>query len=327
MQAMVLEGPKEALKLKKQPIPHPGKGQVLVRVHACGICRTDLHIIDGDLSFAKYPLILGHEVVGSIACLGEGVTQWQVGDRVGVPWLGGSCGCCKFCVEGRENLCRQALYTGYQINGGYAEYSVADARYIFPIPKGYLDVQAAPLLCAGLIGYRAYRKAGSAKKIGFYGFGVAAHILTQLAIYEGREVYAFTKPNDFEKQEFAKELGAVWVGGSDQNPSIQLDAAIIFAPVGALVPKALKDVGPGAPVILAGIHMSDIPSFPYEFIWGERMLMSVANLTRKDAEEFLSLAAKVPIQTTVHVYPLEQTGEAIAEFRAGKKRGAFVIKL
>lgn len=325
MRAMVLETQRSPLRLRDVPVPEPGPGQVLVKVHACAVCRTDLHVIDGDLPNPKLPLIPGHEIVGSVAKLGEGVERFRIGDRVGIPWLGWTCGTCRFCQSGRENLCDFARFTGYHIDGGYAEYTVADARYCFPIPAGYPDVQAAPLLCAGLIGYRSYRFAGEAERIGFYGFGAAAHLLIQVARYQGRKVYAFTRPGDAAGQEFARQLGAVWAGDSDALPPEELDAAIIFAPAGSLVPHALRAVAKGGTVVCAGIHMSDIPSFPYALLWGERAVRSVANLTRADGEEFLALAPAVPIRSEVTPFPLERANEAIEAVRSGRIHGAAVL--
>ncbi len=325
MRAMVLTEPCRPLELRELPIPEPGPGQVQLRVRACGVCRTDLHVFDDELPEPKLPLVLGHQIVGVVTKLGEGVERFAVGDRVGVPWLGWTCGHCRYCQSGRENLCDEARFTGYQLDGGYAEYAVADARYCFPIPAGYPDLQAAPLLCAGLIGYRAWRLAGEAERLGLYGFGASAHIIAQVACYRGQRVYAFTRPGDVEGQRFARELGAVWAGGSDQLPPEPLDAAIIFAPAGALVPQALRAVAKGGVVVCAGIHMSDIPSFPYEILWGERVLRSVANLTRQDGEEFLALAPRVPVQTTVQAYLLEQANQALEDLRAGRIHGAAVL--
>lgn len=325
MRAMILEAQGKPLREAELPIPKPNSQQVLIRVRACGVCRTDLHIVDGELTQPKLPLVPGHQIVGTVAAIGEQVQQFQVGSRVGVPWLGHTCNHCRYCLSGRENLCDYAQFTGYQIDGGYAEYAVADAQFCFPIPEGYPDLQAAPLLCAGLIGYRSYRMAEDAEKIGFYGFGAAAHILIQLARYQGREVYAFTRAGDVKGQEFALELGAVWVGGSEELPPVGLDAAIIFAPIGSLVPAALRAVVKGGVVVCAGIHMSNIPSFAYEILWGERVLRSVANLTRRDGEEFLALAPQVPIRTEVHPFPLVQANEALDALRSGKINGAAVI--
>ncbi len=325
MRAMVLTAPRRPLELRELPRPAPGPGQVQLRVRACGVCRTDLHVADGELPEPKLPLVLGHQIVAVVTELGEGVGQFAVGDRVGVPWLGWTCGHCRYCLSGRENLCDEARFTGYQLDGGYAEYAVADARYCFPIPEGYPDLQAAPLLCAGLIGYRALRLAGEAERLGLYGFGAAAHIVAQVARLRGQRVYAFTRPGDTEGQQFARELGAVWAGGSDQPPPEPLDAALIFAPVGGLVPQALRAVAKGGVVVCAGIHMSDIPSFPYEILWGERVLRSVANLTRRDGEEFLALAPQVPVRTTVQAYPLEEANRALEDLRAGRIHGAAVL--
>jgi propanol-preferring alcohol dehydrogenase len=325
MRAMVLKGTRQRLSLQQVAKPSPGRGQLLLQVRACGICRTDLHIIDGDLKEPLLPLIPGHQIVGLVEQAGPAVTGFEAGQRVGVPWLGGSCGACWYCRHERENLCDNARYTGYQINGGFAEYAVADAHYCFPIPPGYDDQQAAPLLCAGLIGYRAYRLAEHCQTIGLYGFGAAAHILIQVARHRGQDILAFTREGDLEAQRFALELGASWAGDSRQNPPQLLDAAILFAPVGELVPAALKAVRKGGRVICAGIHMSDIPTFPYEILWGERELVSVANLTRRDGEEFLPLAAQIPVHTTVHSYPLEQANEALEDLRQGRFNGAAVL--
>lgn len=325
MRAMILEAQGKLLRVAERPIPQPNSQQVLIRVRACGVCRTDLHIVDGELTQPKLPLILGHQIVGTVAAVGEQVQQFQIGNRVGVPWLGHTCNCCRYCLSGRENLCDYAQFTGYQIDGGYAEYAVADAQFCFPIPEGYPDLQAAPLLCAGLIGYRSYRMAEDAEKIGFYGFGAAAHILIQLARYQGREVYAFTRAGDVKGQEFALNLGAVWAGCSEDLPPVPLDAAIIFAPIGSLVPAALRAVVKGGVVVCAGIHMSNIPAFPYEILWEERVLRSVANLTRRDGEEFLAIAPQVPIRTEVHPFPLLQANEALDALRSGKINGAAVI--
>jgi propanol-preferring alcohol dehydrogenase len=325
MRAMILETPGKSLRVTNLPIPIPNPQQVLIRIRACGICRTDLHIVDGELTQPKLPLVPGHQIVGIIAEVGEQVEQFKVGDRVGVPWLGHTCHHCRYCLSGKENLCDYAQFTGYQIDGGYAEYTVADARFCFPIPADYPDLQAAPLLCAGLIGYRAYRMTGDAQKLGFYGFGAAAHILIQLARYQGREVYAFTRKGDSKGQEFARKLGAVWAGSSEELPPEPLDAAIIFAPIGALVPAALKAVVKGGVVVCAGIHMSDIPSFPYHILWEERVVRSVANLTRRDGEEFLTLAPQVPIHTEVNLFPLVKANDALDALRSGKINGAAVL--
>jgi propanol-preferring alcohol dehydrogenase len=322
---MVLEQQRSPLQPRELPKPSAGPGELLLRVTACGICRTDLHVVDGDLTEPSLPLIPGHQIVGDIEAIGDGVTGFEKGQRVGVPWLGGSCGHCWYCSHGKENLCDQARYTGYQINGGFAEYTVADANYCFTIPSAYSDQQAAPLLCAGLIGYRAYRLVDSCQTIGLYGFGAAAHILIQVARHQGQEIYAFTREGDIEAQEFALGLGAKWAGDSKQDSPVPLDGAIIFAPAGELVPQALRAVRKGGRVVCAGIHMSDIPSFPYDILWGEREICSVANLTRRDAEEFLPLAAQIPIDTTVHIYGLEQANEALDDLRNGRFSGAAVL--
>jgi propanol-preferring alcohol dehydrogenase len=305
--------------------PAPGPGQLLLRVHACAVCRTDLHIVDGELTQPKLPLIPGHEIVGTVAELGDGVTRFKIGDRVGVPWLGWSCGQCGYCRKGQENLCDRAEFTGYTLDGGYAEYTVADHRFCFPIAEFYSDPEAAPLLCAGLIGYRSLVKAGDGKRLGIYGFGAAAHIVAQVAKYQQREIYAFTRPGDEEAKKFALDLGAVWAGPSNELPPAKLDAAIIFAPVGDLVPQALKAVGKGGAVVCGGIHMSDIPSFPYSILWEERSVCSVANLTRRDGEEFMSLAPKVPVRAEVETFRLEEANEALVRLRAGSVRGAAVL--
>jgi propanol-preferring alcohol dehydrogenase len=330
MKAMVLERPGEPLALRELPDPVAGPGQIGMDVLACSVCRTDLHILDGELDRPKLPLVPGHQVVGTVTALGLGVERFQIGQRVGVPWLGWTCGACRYCQSGRENLCDDALFTGYQIDGGYAEKTVADARFCFPIPPGYPDLQAAPLLCAGLIGFRTLRLAtgvdgDSVERLGLYGFGAAAHILIQVARQEGRKVYAFTRPGDTAAQRFALELGAEWSGGADEPPPEPLDAALVFAPAGDLVPTALRAVVKGGTVVCGGIHMSDIPSFPYEILWGERTLRSVANLTRKDALEFLALAPQVPIETRVDPFPLARANEALAALRGGRVRGAAVL--
>jgi propanol-preferring alcohol dehydrogenase len=322
---MVLERPGRPLLLQELPVPEPGPGQVLLRIRACGVCRTDLHIVAGELPGPKLPLVLGHQIVGEVVRAGPGANRFVPGQRVGVPWLGWTCGECRYCRSGRENLCDRARFTGYTLDGGFAEYTVADERYCFPIPAGYPDEQAAPLLCAGLIGYRALRFAGEAQRLGFYGFGAAAHILTQVAVWQGRTVYAFTRPGDLESQVFARELGAVWAGGSDESPPEQLEAALIFAPVGALVPQALRAVEKGGIVVCAGIHMSDIPSFPYAWLWEERVIRSVANLTRQDGEAFLSLAPRVPVRTAVQLYRLEEANRALDDLRHGRIRGVAVL--
>jgi propanol-preferring alcohol dehydrogenase len=328
MRAMVLERVGEPLRLRQIADPVAGPRQVVLRVHACGVCRTDLHVFDGELPDPKLPLVLGHQVVGTVTSLGEGAGRFRPGDRVGVPWLGWTDGTCRYCLSGRENLCDHARFTGYQVDGGYAERVAADERFCFPIPAGYPDLQAAPLLCAGLIGFRALRLAGppgEARRLGFYGFGAAAHILIQVARHQGQRVFAFTRPGDEAGQRFARQLGAEWAGGSGEMPPEPLDAALIFAPAGALVPAALRAVAKGGTVVCAGIHMSDIPSFPYSFLWEERALRSVANLTRLDAEEMLRLAPRVPVRTRVSAYPLEATGDALEDLRAGRFTGAAVI--
>jgi propanol-preferring alcohol dehydrogenase len=327
MRAMLMEHQNEKLQYVNLPIPEPKSDEVLIKIHACGVCRTDLHVLDGDLKEPKLPVIPGHQIVGVISRMGKDVKGLHVGQRIGVPWLGNSCSKCSYCESGRENLCDKPSFTGYQINGGFAEYCVANSRFCFPIPEGYSDTQAAPLLCAGLIGYRALNKAGDGKRLGLYGFGAAAHIVIQLANYQGREVYAFTRPGDTATQAFARSIGAKWAGDSDQPPPLLLDAAIIFAPIGPLVPHALHAVCKGGIVVCAGIHMSDIPSFPYDILWGERTICSVANLTRRDGEEFLTLAPKIPIKTEVHVYPLINTNEALDDLRNGRFTGAAVIKI
>jgi propanol-preferring alcohol dehydrogenase len=327
MRCMVLDAVRTPLRLASLPVPSPGPGQVLIRVHACAVCRTDLHVVDADLTQPKLPLIPGHEIIGTVAARGDGVERFAIGDRVGVPWLGWTCGECKFCRSDRENLCARARFTGYQIDGGYSEYTVADQRFCFAIPQVYSDIEAAPLLCAGLIGYRSLRMAREARRLGLYGFGAAAHIIAQVARWQGHEVYAFTSPGDADAQAFARELGAVWAGGSDQPPPQMLDAAIIFAPVGPLVPAALRAVERGGTVICAGIHMSPIPSFPYDILWGERVVRSVANLTRHDGEEFLALAPKVPVKTRPLPYALEQANQALDDLRAGRLQGAAVLQV
>ena len=325
MRAMILKAAKEKLCLESVPIPRPLPQQVLIKVQACGVCRTDLHIVDGELTSAKFPLILGHQIVGRVEEVGHQVQKFSSGDLVGVPWLGGTCQHCHYCQTQRENLCDQAKFTGYQLDGGYAEYTVANEQFCFTIPENYPALQAAPLLCAGLIGYRSYRLVGEGQKLGFYGFGAAAHILIQIALHQSRQVYAFTRPGDIQGQEFARSLGAIWAGGSDETPPEILDGAIIFAAVGSLVPKALRAVAKGGVVVCAGIHMSDIPSFPYQILWGERVLRSVANLTRQDGEEFLALAPQIPIQTQVSSFPLKEANEALDSLRSGKIKGAAVL--
>ena len=324
---MMLEAPHHPLKVVELPHPRPGLTQVAIRVHACAVCRTDLHVVDGELMQPKLPLIPGHQIVGTVDGLGQQVTRYKLGERVGVPWLGWTCGECRYCRSGRENLCDNARFTGYQIDGGFAEYTLADERFCFPIPEDYPDLQAAPLLCAGLIGFRAYRLIGEAERIGFYGFGAAAHILIQVARHEGRQVYAFTRPGDSGGQKFALHLGAIWAGDPDQAAPDWLDAAIIFAPTGDLVPSALRAVAKGGIVVCAGIHMSDIPSFPYEILWGERQLRSVANLTRQDGEEFLKLAPSIPIHTAVETFPLTAANEALSTLRSGAIHGSAVLEI
>ena len=325
MRAMVFTAVGEPLTLHHVPVPQPGPHEILIKVAACGICRTDLHIIDGELSEPRLPLIPGHQIVGRVVSAGDNVDDSWLDSRVGVPWLGGSCRSCAFCRSQQENLCDRAVYTGYQRDGGFAEFAVADSRYCFPVPGGFEDRQAAPLLCAGLIGYRAYRMAGEAGRIGLYGFGAAAHILVQVARSQQRSVFAFTRPGDEQAQRFALSLGADWVGESKQSPPESLDAAIIFAPDGTLVPAALKAVRKGGRVVCAGIHMSDIPGFPYRDLWGERCICSVANLTRRDGEEFLPLAAGIPVHTEVHSYPLENANEALDDLRRGRFTGAAAV--
>jgi len=325
MRAMLMEAAGRALRDADVDRPAPGPGQVLLAVRSCGVCRTDLHILDGDLPHPSLPLILGHEIVATVAETGAAVSRLRAGDRVGVPWLGWTCGTCGYCLSGRENLCDRARFTGYHLQGGYAEYTTADERFCFPLPDTYDDVHAAPLLCAGLIGHRSLVAAGDAERIGLYGFGAAAHIVAQVARHQGRRVFAFTKPGDLEGQRFARELGAEWAGPSDEAPPVGLDAAIIFAPVGALVPAALRAVVRGGTVVCAGIHMSPIPGMPYELLWGERVVRSVANLTRRDGEAFLGLAREAGIRTEVRAYPLAEADAALAHLRSGQVRGAAVL--
>ena len=327
MKAMVLHKPGEPLQFEDVERPKPGKNQVLIKIHACGVCRTDQHIVDGELPDPKLPLIPGHEIIGEVAETGEGAGRFSKGQRIGVPWLWHTCGHCFYCKHGHENLCENALFTGYTINGGYAEYTVAEDRYCFPIPEQYEDAHAAPLMCAGLIGYRSYSMVGDAKRIGFYGFGASAHILTQIARNDGREVYAFTRSGDKTGQDFARDMGAVWAGGSNEKPPEELDAAILFAPVGALVPASLKAVRKAGIVICAGIHMSDIPSFPYKILWEERQIKSVANLTRADGDGFVKAAAKTKIETEVHPYKLEDANRALQDLREGNFNGAAVLTM
>jgi propanol-preferring alcohol dehydrogenase len=335
MRAMVLEQQGRPLAAGDVPNPEPGPGQVLVRVRACGVCRTDLHVVDGDLHEPKLPLVVGHQIVGTVAAMGEGADRFQAGQRVGIPWLGWTDGECRYCRSGRENLCERARFTGYDLDGGYAELAVADERFCFPIPEGYPDSQAAPLLCAGLIGYRSLRLSGDPERIGLYGFGASAHIVCQVAAHQGRRVFALTRPGDAGTQRFALELGAAWAGdtggGSEVaepgpgGPPEPLDAAIVFAPAGELVPLALRAVAPGGTVVCAGIHMSDIPAFPYEILWGERTLRSVANLTRRDGAEFMALAPRIPVRTEVTEFPLDQANLALDDLRGGRVRGAAVL--
>jgi len=326
MRAMVLEEPGRPLVRKAVPLPEPGPDQVLVRVHACGVCRTDLHVVDGELPHPKLPLIPGHEIVGTIAKTGSPAISFRVGDRIGVPWLGHTCGHCRPCQSGHENLCDNPLFTGYTVDGGYADYTVADHRYCFPLPAPYSDAEAAPLLCAGLIGYRSYRMMGTdVRHLGIYGFGAAAHIIAQVAVRQGKQVYAFIRPGDTEGESFARKCGAAWVGDSTSRPPLDLDGAIIFAPVGPLVIEALRSTAKGGTVVCAGIHMSDIPSFPYRLLWEERVIRSVANLTRQDGDQFLSLAPDVPVRTEVEIFPLDEANEALARLRSGQIRGAAVL--
>ena len=324
---MVFEKVGAPLVLRDIPKPKPGRGQLLIRVSACGVCRTDLHIVDDELPDPKLPLILGHQIVGPIQEIGAGASGFTIGDRVGVPWLGWTDGECPYCRSNRENLCDHAKFTGYNIDGGYAEFTVADARYCFHLPSEYNDEQVAPLLCAGMLGYRSYRKTGDAKRLGIYGFGNAAHLIAQVALYEKKEIYAFTRPGDKASQESARSLGAVWAGGSDESPPEKLDAAIIYASVGPLVPIALKNLAKGGVVVCGGIHMSDIPSFPYVDLWQERVITSVANLTRRDGEEFLKIAPRVPVETKVEVFKLEEADTALEKFRSAKLSGNAVLKI
>src|SRR6266403_3334818 len=335
MRAMVLEKTGTRLVLRDVPKPKPGKGQLLVRVSACAVCRTDLHIVDGELPVPKLPLILGHQIVGRVEKIGEGANpqsairtlQFKIGDRIGIPWLGWTDGECVYCRSNRENLCDRARFTGYTIDGGYAEFTVADARFCFHLPEQYNDVEAAPLLCAGLIGYRSYRKTGNARCLGMYGFGNAAHLIAQIALYEGRDLFVFTRPGDVKTQQSAKALGAKWAGGSDEMPPEKLDAAIIFASVGPLVPAALHALAKGGIVVCGGIHMSDIPSFPYADLWEERVITSVANLTRRDGEDFFEIAPRVPVQTRTETFPLEQANTALDRFHSGELKGTAVLIL
>jgi len=325
MRAMRLHRPGEPLRLEDVPIPEPAAGQFLIRVHACAVCRTDLHVVDGELSDPKLPIVPGHEIVGAVEALGPGAGRFAIGDRVGVPWLGHTCGVCEYCRRAEENLCDAPGFTGYTIDGGYAECVVADERFCFRIPTVFDDAHAAPLLCAGLIGYRSLKKVGAAHRLGIYGFGAAAHIVAQVARWQGREVYAFTRPGDAGAQRFARDLGATWAGGSNEQPPERLDAAIIFAPVGAVVPIALRALDKGGTVVCGGIHMSDIPSFPYDLLWEERTITSVANLTRADGEEFLALAALVPVRTEIETFPLDQANAVLDRLRSGNVTGAGVL--
>ncbi|HEU6444981.1 MAG TPA: zinc-dependent alcohol dehydrogenase family protein [Gaiellaceae bacterium] len=327
MRAMVLRRPGEPLVLEQLPLPEPGPGELRVRVLACGVCRTDLHIVDGELADPKLPLVLGHQIVGMVDEVGAGAERHSRGDRVGIPWLGWTCGECRYCRSGRENLCDRARFTGYHLDGGFAEAAVADSRFCFRLPDGYPVLQAAPLLCAGLIGFRALRLAGDAPRLGLYGFGAAAHVIAQVAHSQGRRVFAFTRAGDSAGQEFARSLGAEWAGAAEEPPPEPLDAAIVFAPAGELVPLALGSLAKGGTVVCAGIHMSDIPAIPYELLWGERSIRSVANLTRRDGEEFLELAPRVPVRTHVEAFPLEAANEALDRLRAGEVRGAAVLSV
>jgi propanol-preferring alcohol dehydrogenase len=328
MRAMLLEQPGQPLRLQEMPVPLPGPEQVLLKVRACGVCRTDLHILDGELTEPKLPLIPGHQIVGEVVQAGENAGRFRLGQRLGVPWLGYTDGTCRYCQRGQENLCDHPQFTGYTLDGGFAEYTLADQRFCFPLPESYADVEVAPLLCAGLIGYRSYRLAGEQiERLGIYGFGAAAHIICQVAVHQGKRVYAFTSPGDAAAQEFALRLGAVWAGDSTQPPPERLDAALIFAPVGALVVAALKAVVKGGIVVCGGIHMSDIPAFPYALLWEERVIRSVANLTRQDGEEFLAIAPQVPVRTEVQAFPLEQANEALERLRRGQLQGAAVLTI
>lgn len=328
MRAMLMESQGQPLRLAEVPVPQPGEGQVLLQVHTCGVCRTDLHVLYGDLTEPKLPLIMGHQIVGTVAQLGAGVDKFSLGQRIGVPWLGYTDGTCRYCLRGQENLCDHPKFTGYTLDGGYAEYAVADQRYCFPLPASYDDVEAAPLLCAGLIGYRTYRLAGEhVERLGIYGFGAAGHIIAQVAVHQGRRVYAFTRPGDVATQDFARRLGAVWAGGSDELPPEELDAALILAPVGALMVTALRATAKGGVVVSGGIHMSDIPAFPYHLLWEERILRSVADLTRRDGEEFLAIAPQVPVRAEVTPFPLEQANQALEYLRSGELQGAAVLTI
>ena len=327
MRAMVLDKPKQVLQLRDVPKPKPGRGQLLVRVSTCAVCRTDLHVVDGELPNPKLPLILGHQIVGQVEEIGEENSNFVIGDRVGIPWLGWTDGDCAYCRSGRENLCDNARFTGYTVDGGYAEFTVADARYCFHLPEPYDDVEVAPLLCAGLIGYRSYRKTGNARRLGIYGFGNAAYLITQISLYEGRDLFVFTRPGDTKTQRTAKALGAKWAGGSDEMPPEKLDAAIIFASVGPLVPAALRALAKGGIIVCGGIHMTDIPSFPYTDLWEERIITSVANLTRRDAEEVFDIAPRVPVKTNTETFPLEKANTALDRFRAGQLSATAVLTI
>ena len=327
MRAMVLERAKQPLQLREVPMPRPATGQLLVRVSICAVCRTDLHIVDGELPDPKLPLIPGHQIVGQIEEMGDGVKGFSIGDRVGIPWLGWTDGDCLYCRSNRENLCDRARFTGYTIDGGYAEFTVADSRFCFRLPDQYNDVDVAPLLCAGLIGYRSYRKTGDTRRLGIYGFGNAAHLIAQIALYQGRDLFVFTRPGDKTTQEAARKLGAKWAGGSDEMPPEKLDAAIVFASVGPLIPAALRALAKGGIVVCGGIHMSDIPSFPYADLWGERVITSVANLTRRDGEEFLEIAPRVPVKTKTETFPLEEANAALEKFRAGELAATAVLRI
>src|SRR5919197_2653682 len=325
MRAMVLERPRTPLVMHEGPAPRPAAGEILIDITACGVCRTDLHVVDGELPKPKLPIVPGHEIVGRVAGTGAGVAGFALGERVGVPWLGSTCGVCAYCKSGRENLCDRALFTGYTVDGGYADRVVVDERFCLELPEEYDDMHAAPLLCAGLIGYRALRLAGDGERLGLYGFGSSAHIVAQVARWQGRRVFAFTRPGDEQGQAFARKLGAEWAGGSDEAPPDELDAAILFAPAGELVPLALRAVAKGGVVVAAGIHMSAVPSFPYDLLWGERSVRSVANLTRQDGHEFLALAPRVPVRTEIETLPLEQANEALERLRSGRVRGSLVL--
>ena len=328
MRAMLLESQRQPLKLAEVPVPQPLAGQALIKVHTCGVCRTDLHVLNGDLTEPKLPLILGHQIVGTVVGLGAGVDRFALGQRIGVPWLGYTDGTCRYCLRGQENLCNHPEFTGYTLDGGYAEYAVADQRYCFSLPESYNDIEAAPLLCAGLIGYRTYRLAGEhVERLGIYGFGAAGHIIAQVATYQGKRVFAFTRPGDTDTQDFARRLGVYWTGGSDEMPPEELDAALVLAPVGALMVTALRAVAKGGVVVSGGIHMTDIPSFPYYLLWEERVIRSVANLTRQDGEEFLRIAPQVPVRTEVTPYPLEDANQALDDLRSGKLDGAAVLTI